>query len=69
MSFGAGPRFCPGRNLAILQIRMTLAMLCRNFDPVPTHPERPIAEKLSFTMMPPRLVLPMKRRVPAVRTA
>ena len=32
LPFGAGPRFCPGRNLAVLQIRTVLAMLCRNFD-------------------------------------
>ena len=30
--FGAGPRLCPGRNLALLEIRMVLSMLCRNFD-------------------------------------
>ena len=30
--FGAGPRFCPGRRLAMLEIKMLLAMLCRNFD-------------------------------------
>ena len=32
LPFGTGPRFCPGRNLALLQIRTVLAMLCRNFD-------------------------------------
>jgi cytochrome P450 len=31
MPFGAGPRFCPGRQLAMLQIKMVIAMLCRDF--------------------------------------
>ena len=30
--FGAGPRFCPGRNLALLEIKMAMAMLCKNFS-------------------------------------
>ena len=32
MPFGAGPRFCPGRQLAMLQIKMVIAMLCRDFE-------------------------------------
>ena len=63
--FGSGPRFCPGRNLAVLQIRTVLAMLCRNFDMVPAHPERAVEEKLTFTMMPTNMVVRMKRRAPA----
>jgi cytochrome P450 len=50
--FGAGPRFCPGRHLAMLEIKMVLAMLCRNFD-VSRYPDtRPPEEVFSFTMMP-----------------
>ena len=62
LPFGAGPRFCPGRNLALLQIRTVLAMLCRNFDLALDRPERPVEEKLAFTMMPANLVVRMKRR-------
>ena len=29
--FGAGPRFCPGRSLALLEIKMAMAMVFRNF--------------------------------------
>jgi cytochrome P450 len=28
---GDGPRFCPGRNLAMLEMQMVLAMVCRTF--------------------------------------
>ncbi|MDE0458910.1 MAG: cytochrome P450 [Chromatiales bacterium] len=62
LPFGAGPRFCPGRNLALLQIRTVLAMLCRNFDVEPASPGRPVEERLAFTMMPTNLVVRMKRR-------
>ena len=32
LSFGAGPRFCPGRNLAFLEGKAALTMLARNFQ-------------------------------------
>lgn len=52
MQFGAGPRVCPGRHLAILEIRMALSMLSRNFSvQLATSPDK-VAEKFSFTMLP-----------------
>jgi cytochrome P450 len=69
LPFGTGPRFCPGRNLALLQIRTVLAMLCRNFDIALADPARAVEEKLAFTMMPTNLVLRMQRRAaPAATT-
>ena len=32
MPFGSGPRFCPGRGLALLEIRLVLAMLMKTFE-------------------------------------
>ena len=50
--FGAGPRFCPGYNLALLEIKAVLSMLCKNFlITMETNPES-VNEKLAFTMMP-----------------
>ena len=69
LPFGTGPRFCPGRNLALLQIRTVLAMLCRNFDIELADPARRVEEKLAFTMMPTNLVVRMRRREPAPATA
>jgi len=63
--FGTGPRFCPGRNLALLQIRTVLAMLCRNFDVRLADPNRPVGEKLAFTMMPTNLIVQLRRRADA----
>ncbi len=61
--FGTGPRFCPGRNLALLEIRTALAMLCRNFDVELADSSRPVREKLAFTMMPDDLIVRFRRRV------
>ena len=52
LPFGAGPRFCPGRHLAMLEIKMVAAMLCRNFDVSRAPDSRPAKEVFSFTMMP-----------------
>lgn len=54
MPFGAGPRICPGRYLALLEMKMALAMLLSRFDivSVDTPDGRPAPERLSFTMMP-----------------
>src|SRR5713226_245404 len=32
LPFGAGPRYCPGRNLAMLEATMVAALLVRNFE-------------------------------------
>lgn len=49
--FGAGPRFCPGRNLAILEIRAVIAMLYRNFEIEMITAHKEIPEIMAFTMM------------------
>ncbi|KKZ14414.1 MAG: hypothetical protein TH68_04920 [Candidatus Synechococcus spongiarum 142] len=60
--FGAGPRICPGRNLAMLEIRAVLAMLCRNFDLEPVSPSKEAKEKMAVVMRPDHLHLRLKRR-------
>ena len=54
MPFGAGPRLCPGRYLAMLEMRMVLGMLARNFELVEagTADGSPPTEKLAFAMSP-----------------
>ncbi len=53
LPFGAGPRLCPGRNIALAQIRTVLAMLVRNFDIRPSGSG--VEERLAFTMFPANL--------------
>ena len=66
MPFGAGPRLCPGRSLALLQIRTVIGMLCRNFDVEPASPGQVVSERLAFTMIPTGLQVRFKRRQPHV---
>lgn len=67
MPFGAGPRICPGRYLALLEIKMAMAMLLNRFDiqSVQTPDGRPAAEALSFTMAPVGLHMRLAERVAA----
>lgn len=54
MPFGAGPRICPGRYLALLEMKMALATLLGRFDiaSVDTPDGLEPREHLSFTMTP-----------------
>lgn len=63
MPFGAGPRICPGRYLALLEIKMAMAMLLAHFEIecVTTPDGGEAVEHMAFTMMP--VGLRMKLRV------
>ncbi len=50
--FGAGPRVCPGRHLAGVEIRLVLSMLARNFTMQLGVEPAAIQEVMAFTMMP-----------------
>jgi len=50
--FGAGPRMCPGRHLAGVELRLVLSMLARNFSMELAADANSIKETLAFTMMP-----------------
>jgi cytochrome P450 len=54
MPFGAGPRICPGRYLAMLEMKIALAMLLAHFEltEVGTAQKHEPQERLSFTMAP-----------------
>jgi cytochrome P450 len=59
--FGAGPRFCPGRLLAMLEIKMVMAMLCAKFEISGAASQEPVSELFSFTMMPRNLFVRFRR--------
>ncbi|GGC61922.1 cytochrome P450 [Undibacterium terreum] len=50
--FGAGPRVCPGRHLAMVELRLVLSMLARNFSLELAAEPGSIKEELDFTMHP-----------------
>ena len=60
--FGSGPRYCPGRNLAILEVRMVLAMLFKNFEIEMVTKHEDIDEIMAFTMMASGYQVRLKRR-------
>jgi cytochrome P450 len=64
MPFGAGPRVCPGRYLALLEIKMAMAMLLTHFDiaAVDTPDGAEAAEHMAFTMMPVGLRMRLRPR-------
>ena len=62
LPFGAGPRFCPGRHLAMLEIKMVAAMLCRNFTVERAPDAPPVEEVFSFAMMPKNLFVVLRYR-------
>ena len=64
MPFGAGPRICPGRYLALLEIKMAMAMLLAHFDivEVTTPNGEEAVEQMAFTMMPVGLKMRLRAR-------
>ena len=64
MPFGAGPRVCPGRYLALLEMKMAMAMLLGSFDiqSVGTADGSAVRERLAFAMAPVGLRMRLRER-------
>jgi cytochrome P450 len=64
MPFGAGPRICPGRYLALLEMKMAMATLLGRFeiDGVDTPDGQLAQEKLAFAMAPVGLTMRLRPR-------
>ena len=58
--FGAGPRVCPGRHLAGVELRLVLSMLARNFSVSHAGDPADIREVMAFTMMPSAMPVRLK---------
>jgi cytochrome P450 len=52
LPFGFGPRFCPGRNLAMVEIKMAMAMICSTFVLSKPKNAPSVDESFSFAMEP-----------------
>jgi cytochrome P450 len=64
MPFGAGPRICPGRYLALLEIKVAMAMLLARFDIASlatVHGGEP-DERVAFAMSPETLHMRLRLR-------
>jgi len=64
MPFGAGPRICPGRYLALLEIKLVAAMLLQSFDivSVDTPDGGEAEEHMALTMVPVGLHMRLRAR-------
>jgi cytochrome P450 len=65
--FGAGPRVCPGRYLAMVEMKVAMAMLLSQFDieRVDTPDGKEARELMSFTMTPVGLSMRLRDAVKA----
>jgi cytochrome P450 len=62
--FGSGPRMCPGRYLALLEMKMAVAMLLASFDivGVETPDGKEAQERMAVTMAPVGLRMKLQER-------
>jgi cytochrome P450 len=59
--FGNGPRFCPGKNLAMQEMICVISMICKNFDFELAVDKKEITEEFAFTMYPKNLWIKIKK--------
>ena len=64
--FGSGPRICPGRVLALLEMKLLLSMLYRNFDVERVGGAEGVWENFAFAMLPVGLKVRLRRRSSAL---
>jgi len=62
MPFGSGPRICPGRSLALLEMKVLLATLYGAFEVEREGNSKDVTEQFAFTMSPAGLKVRLRRR-------
>lgn len=62
LAFGAGPRVCPGRNLAHLEAKAALAVLASGFDVTLDPDAPPVYEDFGFTTGPSAVPVRLRTR-------
>ena len=60
--FGSGPRMCPGRSLAFLEMQVVLAMLYRNFEVERVGRAEDVEEVYAFAVYPRGIRVKLHRR-------
>lgn len=62
MPFGSGPRICPGRTLALVEMKVLLSMLYHSFEVDRVGDASDVEERFSWTMTPSGLRVRLRRR-------
>ena len=62
LPFGGGPRFCPGRSLALIEMSMVLSMICRHFTIELVTPFEEIKDSFFLASGPSPFEVKLKRR-------
>lgn len=62
LQFGAGPRVCPGRHLAVVQMRLVLSTILNSFHMDLACTPESIEEMNAFTVMPSRMPVRLRPR-------
>lgn len=62
LQFGAGPRVCPGRHLATVEMRLALSMLMNEFEIEMAIDPAKINEVSAFTMVPDTMPVRLRKR-------
>ena len=65
LPFGSGPRICPGRSLALLEMKVALSTIYRSFDVERVGAASDVRELFSFTMSPQQLRVRLRARATA----
>ena len=60
--FGSGPRICPGRTLALLEMKLLLSMLYKNFEVERVGEAEDVREVFAIAMSPAGLKVRLRRR-------
>lgn len=60
--FGSGPRMCAGRSLAVLESKLLVSMLYKNFEVEQVGAASAVREKFAFAMTPAGLTVRLRRR-------
>jgi cytochrome P450/nitrite reductase/ring-hydroxylating ferredoxin subunit len=63
--FGSGPRMCAGRSLAVLEAKLLVSMLYKNFEVERVGTANAVREKFAFSMTPAGLAIRLRRRAMA----